>query len=251
MADENLYKKNNNRFKTILLSYSRHPEKVFLVFFIISILALVVGVWYSRNTIRKPFLITSETQQQEDNSEALDNFSTLLAEQQKDTDEDGLTDYQEINIYKTSIYLKDSDSDGIDDNVEIAQGLNPTCPEGQDCSFVDTPDSKITADDLVPNDDLFISPEYIASAKLILLQNGYTEEELDSMTDDVVIETYQSVLDDADSNLNKEQQLVAGNIEIDDLRRLLLENGVEADVLDQISDEDLLDAYTQVLTQEQ
>ena len=33
----------------------------------------------------------------------------------KDTDKDGLSDYDELNFYKTSPYLEDSDSDGFSD----------------------------------------------------------------------------------------------------------------------------------------
>lgn len=51
----------------------------------------------------------------------------------KDTDRDGLSDYAELHIYKTSPYLADSDSDGIPDAIEIAQGTNPNCPTGQTC----------------------------------------------------------------------------------------------------------------------
>jgi hypothetical protein len=50
-----------------------------------------------------------------------------------DTDGDGLSDWHELNVFKTSPYLRDTDSDGEPDNIEIAKGTNPTCPEGQVC----------------------------------------------------------------------------------------------------------------------
>ena len=59
--------------------------------------------------------------------------------QNKDTDKDGISDYEEIYLYNTSPYLEDTDSDGINDKEEIQSGKNPLCPEGQDCLEVNNP----------------------------------------------------------------------------------------------------------------
>ena len=48
----------------------------------------------------------------------------------QDTDEDGLSDWDELNVYITSPYLADSDSDGIKDGEEISAGTDPNCPTG-------------------------------------------------------------------------------------------------------------------------
>ncbi|MEK7108255.1 MAG: hypothetical protein AAB898_01145, partial [Patescibacteria group bacterium] len=57
-----------------------------------------------------------------------------IEEQKKrDTDGDGINDYDEQSIYRTSLYLADSDSDGFDDGQEIKSGNDPNCPSGQDC----------------------------------------------------------------------------------------------------------------------
>jgi len=50
-----------------------------------------------------------------------------------DTDEDGLSDWEEVNVQGTSPYLADTDSDGIDDAQEIAQGTDPNCAKGKVC----------------------------------------------------------------------------------------------------------------------
>ena len=54
----------------------------------------------------------------------------------KDTDGDGLVDYDEIYIYRTSPYLQDSDSDGHDDQTEVFSGNDPNCPEGRSCGVI-------------------------------------------------------------------------------------------------------------------
>lgn len=51
-----------------------------------------------------------------------------------DTDKDGLTDYQEVNLYQTSPYMTDTDNDGLLDGQEVKNKTNPNCPEGKQCA---------------------------------------------------------------------------------------------------------------------
>jgi len=43
----------------------------------------------------------------------------------KDSDKDGLNDYEEIYVYKTNINSVDSDKDGFTDGEEVKYGYNP------------------------------------------------------------------------------------------------------------------------------
>ena len=67
-----------------------------------------------------------------------------------DTDGDGISDYDEQNIFETSVYLKDSDGDGIDDYSEIKNGTNPNCATGKKCdevgNVVAVPDGQVVTD---------------------------------------------------------------------------------------------------------
>lgn len=56
----------------------------------------------------------------------------------KDTDGDGLNDWDERNIYKTSPYLGDTDSDGFNDKQEVDSNNDPNCPRGQQCTVSPT-----------------------------------------------------------------------------------------------------------------
>lgn len=63
------------------------------------------------------------------------NLNTAVAvEVNQDTDGDGLTNSQELTVYKTSPFLADTDGDGFSDGAEVKAGTNPNCPEGKQCS---------------------------------------------------------------------------------------------------------------------
>lgn len=47
----------------------------------------------------------------------------------RDNDEDGLKNYQEIQLFNTDPEKKDTDGDGIDDKREIERGSDPTDPD--------------------------------------------------------------------------------------------------------------------------
>lgn len=105
---------------------------------------LVFSTMYFRSNITSPFRVSTATLTNA--RTAIDKInasdSTLEAERQraKDTDRDGLNDYAELNTYKTSPYLSDTDSDGIADAIEIAQGSDPNCPMGQSCGALTNAD---------------------------------------------------------------------------------------------------------------
>ncbi len=56
-------------------------------------------------------------------------YENLLKERSqlisKDTDEDGITDFDEVNLYKTNSNSPDTDGDGVIDSIEITKGFDP------------------------------------------------------------------------------------------------------------------------------
>jgi hypothetical protein len=132
---------------------------------------------------------------------------------EKDTDKDGLSDWEEINIYGTSPYLADTDSDGISDTEEIAQGTDPNCAEGTSCE----------AREIEPNLDIDI------------------EEELNRLSESI------SVPEEDEERL---EEALSGTMDAESLRVLMLESGMEEDLINSFSDEELMALYRKTLTQQ-
>jgi hypothetical protein len=128
----------------------------------------------------------------------------------QDTDGDGLSDWDEINVYHTSPYLADSDSDGIPDGEEVKNGTDPNCPQGKDCS----------ATSIVSASSSPVVSSTVASGIL----SGSTKS---SSTTDVL-----------------SGKLLSGQIDASTLRQILISSGkVSKTDLDKITDADLLQAY--------
>lgn len=96
---------------------------------VFAVFAIGLGVLQIRNTMYAPFALNNKIPPLVKN-----DINTNEALMYRDTDKDGLNDFDELYVYSTSPYLADTDSDGIPDNVEVAKGTNPLCPEGQTCA---------------------------------------------------------------------------------------------------------------------
>ncbi|TAK04007.1 hypothetical protein EPO34_02510 [Patescibacteria group bacterium] len=135
----------------------------------------------------------------------------------RDTDQDGLSDYDEQNVYRTSAYLKDSDSDGIDDKTEVLAGNDPNCPLGKECgrgsgyeafarpatiAVPEPPQAPILASaptSFRSTEELeayfkSISPEELRAA---LIQAGLPKEAVDSMDDQALRDLFDKTVKDA------------------------------------------------------
>ena len=94
-----------------------------------------LAVLQLRGQVISPFLVPNQNSklaqqfftQQQDQANQLENLK------QKDTDHDGLSDYDETYVYHTSPYIGDTDSDGVPDAIEVAQSSDPNCPAGKTC----------------------------------------------------------------------------------------------------------------------
>jgi len=195
---------------------------IFLVFFAV----LVIGMWMAqfKKSISQPFVYKGNNEetsnkafsQQEDSEESLKT---------KDTDEDGLSDWDELNLYYTSPYLEDSDSDGFLDKDEIDSGNDPNCPVGRDCYSAG----------IVDGDGSVVSEGEVKK------DNNLLEQFNSSLG---IIENQQEVNKAQEETL---KQVLQGQISAASLRQMLLEAGMDEELLNQISDEELMESYQDVL----
>ena len=155
-----------------------------------------------------------------------------LALKNKDTDSDGLSDYDELNIYKTSPYLDDSDSDGVKDGEDIAKGTAPNCPAGRACAS-----SEFTGD----------SAGTSAPASSSDVLNNLSDQS--QALDDLFNQSNAAGADDSNgsADLTSEQIEILKNIDAASLREMLIEAGMDKDALDQISDAELMQSYNETL----
>ncbi len=134
----------------------------------------------------------------------------------KDTDKDGLSDWDELNIYYTSPYLEDTDSDGFSDKEEIDSGNDPNCPAGRNCYNQNNK--------TVNKNQLDISNSKNENLPLDTITNG-----LNLFSD------------------NELENILNGQADVEMLRQALINSGVSKEALNKVSDEDLLKAYQQML----
>lgn len=204
-----LEKKEENRTGEII-SRRQKTAVIFLAFF--GLLIIVLWAFQFHAQISDPFKV--DKQKASSTSAVASSTDTHLL----DTDGDGLSDYDEINIYHTSPYLEDSDSDGIPDKQEILQGTDPNCPTGKDCSAseasttpvissstIDTSIGSGLLDDTTQSSDTGASDTGAAATsttvtpailRQILLQNGWSQADLDKISDEDIMKSYQ------EANLN-------------------------------------------------
>jgi hypothetical protein len=174
------------------------------------ILAVALGLVEMRNTLYGPFALNSSVP-----SMIGEDLDTEEALRYRDTDSDGLTDFDELYVYSTSPYLVDTDSDGLTDLEEIESGKNPSCAEGKDCysSIVEnasavpsTTTTEDTADDGTSLDIM-----------------DYTEDEISA--------TFESLVYSPDT-----------------MRELLIDAGLSESIVEQISDDELVEMATEIFT---
>ena len=122
-----------------------------------------------------------------------------------DTDNDGLFDWDELNKYNTSPYLNDSDSDGIDDGIEVKNSTDPNCAQGRDCSLsgylVSGASSTVSS---VPQASASETEIIKANAEILrqalLDSKSVDKETLDKISDEDLLTIYQLAAEEAASS---------------------------------------------------
>ena len=176
---------------------------------IVGVLALGLGIYRISYSIKAPFMRRPSAE-----SVSFKSEEQKMEELKKiDTDGDGINDYEELYLYETSPYLKDSDSDGIDDKTEIDKGTDPNCPEGKKCNVLETPAETPTSTIGVPLSgnggassigNLQMTPDEVRD---LLKKAGASEDSLKKISDEELMKVYQESLQQA---AEEEQRGAAG-----------------------------------------
>ncbi len=225
-------------------SHSGYPR--FVVFGILSLSAVILIVVSLQ---MKSNLTLSIPQLGDGTLSSADSLSIVELEdeqlRQQDSDEDGLSDYEELRVYGTNAFIADSDSDGITDISELEKGTDPNCPEGQNCFTNETELS-------TGQESEFETPEVKAlvnnpeELRRLLIEVGADPRLVNSL-DDQSLQALASQSFDALSGVTPEKTAFLQGLEPDEIRTLLKVNGATDELLAEVSDEELLKLYQQSL----
>lgn len=227
---------------------------------VLAILVIYLGFRQMGNQIRGPFAQRMAASLSQPSEPELSEAEQVAALKQKDTDKDGLSDYDELYVYQTSPYLPDTDSDGVSDKAEIEQGTDPNCPKGKDCagglitptaqpetatSTLSVPVSPMPSVDQLLLQSLFGQNPDPKLLREFLVKQGMDKKTLDLFSDAELVKTLQEIISSTSSlNIGQEMPTLPanlGSLSAKDLRQLLLSQGVSKEALDKISDQELLE----------
>lgn len=191
-------------------------------------IGLVLGGLYIWSNMAKPFLITYTGERYMDSDDAKNAERTK--QRKSDTDKDGISDYDELYIFKTSPYLDDSDSDGLKDGAEVQSGGDPNCALGTSCAqadkvtgadavnpetvngaaFLEQNGLTVGADGLLTGGDTATALDALPVAEIrkFLVTSGLSKEDVDKIPDNVILEIYNQALAEA-QNAQLQEEVAA------------------------------------------
>ncbi|MFA5076200.1 MAG: thrombospondin type 3 repeat-containing protein [Patescibacteria group bacterium] len=247
---------------------TRSEKSLFILMLSITFIAVGLGSWQFSRHINLPFELASSGETLNIN---LNEADDLLALQNKDTDGDGVSDFDELYVYQTSPYLEDSDSDGLNDSQELAQGTDPVCYEGRDCygtaaaATLQSTGVGLSSDVITDYEDVE-TPQTIEDIRKILIDSGISESALSQVSDAELLQLYQTALAQTEGTTTDASGTTTtgasasgttadltnvdpNSITSAQLKDALKAAGVSAEVLSQFTDAELLAMYKQSISQ--
>lgn len=245
------------------------------VLLVCSIAVLLFGTGMILHKISGPFDFLSEIFERNKDrvsGEVEKRQREIISLQSKDTDGDGLSDFEEIYVYGTSAYLEDTDSDGLSDKQEVEKKEDPNCPAGQACK---SPSEEGSSEAVSP-------PVFSRGADEIrkqLLGAGIPEDILSQVDDRTLVEVYGETVAETGIDPAKAQEgtgvpsaapagynpaipvpasdpeaAAKANLEdyfqdmsIDEIKQMLLSSGMNPLLLEQVDDDTLRGLLDQAL----
>lgn len=216
-------------------------KRLFSVVFFVGVSALLIGGFSLYDRLHTPFPKSSANANTAETDDVANAVSVLRG---RDTDSDGLTDYDELYAYHTSPFLKDSDSDGVGDGAEISGNTDPNCPTGKSCGAV----AANTNGDANTNAAAITE---VSTLRQALIKSGAPASVINGLDDATIISQYQDAVTGTNGNAAANSDLASADLEnlnATQLRSLLEANGIDAATLDTIDDGTLMTLYSSALS---
>ncbi|MDD4289649.1 MAG: hypothetical protein PHH83_00025 [Patescibacteria group bacterium] len=239
---------NKNKFFNRVFNYFSREDVIVKSIFIVGIFSIFFGILGMYINIKNS-LITPEV--------AIENTAVIVEglNRIKDTDLDGLPDYEELNTYNTSPYLEDTDLDGVSDYDEMILGRDGEC-SGDNCKIITAPEEELDVMSLLGGLD-FQDVDF-QTFKQTLIESGYDEATFDSLTEEDFNQMKQMLPSEesGDVNFSNQTELTKEelqqieqmrNISIQDIKSLMIQGGATEEKLSEFSDDDLKQIYLQTL----
>lgn len=191
----------------------------------------------------------------------------ITALQQKDSDSDGISDFQEQYVYTTSAYLADSDSDGTTDKEEIQNNTNPNCPEGGTCEQARTTSDTTEAEQAFMDLGGNIDPDELRQK---LKEYGVPEDVLAKTDDETLLKlaaetasqtgagssassgtsvnTGSVSTNDVAAQIDEQAEAIR-NMTLEEKKSLLLEAGIAQEDLSKLDEAAINEIFDQVIEQ--
>ena len=237
---------------------------------IFSAMVVVFGFWQIRYHILSPFG-GSKPIGQVSEQDIVGVYKNL------DTDKDGLSDYDEMNKYGTSAFLLDSDGDGSSDKEEIEAGSNPLNSKSTPTTKAMVEKGSTLEQEVKPEAvSAEVGSAFLAgqaggketgeiSAQeirdLLVKQGGLSQELVNNLLDEDLIKLYNETKKETGIDIKElsKEAVQSGNLseaekmiqEMDPkiLREMLISQGVDKTMLEQIDDQTLKELFLQSLDQ--
>lgn len=232
----------------------RHAIAVFVG--VVGVASLVLGYLGIKHQLKEPyaFLLQNVNKEelaklQEELRQVLDgqrspNLETLKG---KDTDADGLNDYDELYTYSTSPYLQDTDGDTFSDAKEIETHNDPNCPSGKVCSGAGAVSSAGAAQS---------TDASVEEIRKTLIDAGIDESFLKLLSDKDLVKFYNETVKETGIDISKIDQSGIANLNTsegstlsaEEIRTFLRSTGqITEDQLKSIDDATLVKIYSETL----
>jgi hypothetical protein len=259
-----------------------YERRLFIVLLAFGVAALFFGLFQILNTIRSPFRLAQE------NEQALGPTGSIISSlSKKDTDNDGLSDFDELYRYQTSPYLADSDSDGSSDQTEVFGGTDPNCTQGQTCTPLEAALPFLNTNTALPEGETNTNSPAAANTNTTSGGSGFSLDELrltlrnagapaatlDSISDADLLQLYTDVTgvapqpsgqsttnantgaqtNAAPANTNQQTQPLLDESSLESLtpaqiRTFLIQGGADEATLQEVDDDTLREIYRQALS---